>query len=276
MGYPVMSFIVTNSNYANGALPRATEESRRVAPGTPLAIVGLFMLAIRQRFGANALAQSVLGGGSVDVPEEGTYEENPEVDTEQVPWVWDNSLRPTSECPHPDNPDLVRTKILIDSGYNIHRGTHNYKPAIYVDHGNTVSQKVVIDNRVGNNLPSGIVGYYCFANTEMMIECDAETPGESSLIGETVWFFLLATRDIFRKDFGLHDISEPVLGKTFNDLEDKTVWKTPISFGVTSELRWAVRPIGPLINDIALTIQKQGITPDILYQQIALQTSIRE
>lgn len=271
-----MSLIVTNSNYANGALPRAVEESRRVAPGTPLAIVGLFMLAIRQRFGANALSKSVLGGGSIDVPEDGTYEENPDVDTEQVPWVWDNSLSPAPECPHPENPDLVRTKILIDSAYNIHRGTHNYKPAIYVDHGNTASQKVVLDNRVGNNLPSGIVAYYCLANTEMMIECDAETPGESSLIGETVWFFLLATRDIFRKDFGLHDISEPILGKTYNDLEDKTVWKTPISFGVTSELRWAVRPIGPLINDIALTIQKQGITPDILYQQIALQTSIRE
>ena len=276
VGYSVMSLIVTNKNYANGAIPRASEESRRVAPGTPLALVGLFMLAIRQRFGYNALSRSVIGGGSMDLPEDGTYTETPDTDTEQVPWVWDNELRAENECPAPENPDLVRTKILIDAGFNIHRGPHNYRPAIYVDHGNTIAQKVMVDNRVGNHLPSGIVGYYCFANTEMLIECDAENPGESSLLGETVWFFLLATRDIFRQDFGLHDISEPVLGKTFNDLEDEEVWKTPISFGVTSELRWAVRPIAPLVNDIALTIRKQGVTPDTLYQQIALQTSVRE
>jgi hypothetical protein len=276
VGYTVMSIIVTNKNYVGGAIPRSEDESRRVAPGTPLALVGLFMLAIRQRFGYNALATSVIGGGSVGLPEDNQYVETPDDDSEQLPWVWDNTIRPSNECPPPENPDLVRTKILIDSGFNIHRGTHNYRPAIYVDHGNTIAQKIMVDNRVGNHLPSGLVGYYCLANTEMMIECDAETPGEASILGETVWFFLLATRDIFRKDFGLHDISEPVLGKTFNDNEDKEVWKTPISFGVTSELRWAVRPVSPLVNDIAVFIQKQGVTPDTLYQQIALQTSVRE
>ena len=276
VGYTVMSLILTNENYLGGPLPRATEESRRVAPGTPLALVGLFMLAIRQRFSYQSVAHSILGGGSVGLPEDGAYSEDSDADTEQVPWVWNDDLLPNNECPQPENPDLVRTRILIDSGFNIHRSTHNYRPAIYVDHGNTIAQKVVVDNRAGKHLPSGLVAYYCFANTEMVIECNAETPGESSLIGETVWFFLLATRDIFRKDFGLHDISEPVLGKTYNDVEDKEVWKTPISFGVTSELRWAVRPIAPLVNDIALVIRKQGVTPDTLYQQVALQTSIRE
>jgi hypothetical protein len=244
VGYAVMSIIVTNKNYAGNALPRSTEESRRVAPGTPLAIVGLFMRAIQERFSYNAIGGEIVGGGSTGTGEENPYDGETTEDREQLPWVWDNSLRPAAECPPVEgNPDLIRTKILIDAGFNIHRGTHNYRPAIYVDHGNTVAQKVVVDNRVGNHLPSGIVGYYCMAQTEMVIECDAETPGESSILGETVWFFLLATRDIFRSDFGLHDITEPLLGKTMNDTEDKEVWKTPISFSVTTELRWAVRPI---------------------------------
>lgn len=271
-----MAKIVTNQNYAGNNLPRSENESKRVAPGTPLALVGLFMLALRERFSYNAIGSELIAGGATGLPEEGTYEEEAVADMEQIPWVWDNSLRPAAECPPPTDPDSVRVKLLIDSGYNIHRGTHNYRPAIYVDHGNTISQKVVIDNRVGNHLPSGIVGYYCMATTDMMIECDAENPGESSILGETVWFFILATRDIFRQDFGLHDITEPVLGKTFNDNEDKEVWRTVISFSVTTELRWGVRPISPLINDIAMAIRKEGVTPDAFYQRLALRTSIRE
>jgi hypothetical protein len=114
------------------------------------------------------------------------------------------------------------------------------------------------------------------ANTEMLVSCSSETPGESSILGDTVWFFLLATRDIFRKDFGLYDLTEPILGKTVNDEEDKEIWKTQIHFSVTTEMRWAVRPIAPLVNDIAIAIRKEGVTPDAFYQRLVLRSSVRE
>jgi hypothetical protein len=274
--YTVMAIITTNQNYDGSFLPRASDESRRVAPGTPLALVGLFMLAIRERFGYNSIGGSILGGGAVNMLDENTYSEDAPEEREDLPWVWDNSLRPASECPEPEDPDQVRTKILIDSAFNIHRGTHNYRPAIYVDHGNTIAQKVVIDNSSGRHLPSGLNAYYCMANTEMLISCSSETPGESSILGDTVWFFLLATRDIFRKDFGLYDLTEPILGKTVNDEEDKEIWKTQIHFSVTTEMRWAVRPIAPLVNDIAIAIRKEGVTPDAFYQRLVLRSSVRE
>ena len=276
VGYAVMSIILTNQDYNGGHLPRSVDESRRVAPGTPLALVGLFMLAIRERFGYNSIGGNILGGGAKDMPDENTYSEEAPEAREDLPWVWDNSLRPAAECPEPENPDEVRTKILIDSAFNIHRGTHNYRPAIYVDHRNTIAQKVVVDNRVGSHLPSGLQAYYCIAQTEMMISCSSETPGESSILGDTVFFFLLATRDIFRHDFGLYDLTEPILGKTVVDEEEKDIWKTQIHFSVTTEMRWAVRPIAPLVNDIALAIRKEGVTPDAYYQRLVLRRSVRD
>lgn len=271
-----MSIILTNQNYDGSYLPRSVDESKRVAPGTPLALVGLFMLAIRERFSYNSIGGNVLGGGTMDMPDEHTYSEEEPETREELPWVWDNSLRPSAECPPPEDPDAVRTKILIDSAFNIHRGTHNYRPAIYVDHGNTIAQKVVVDNRAGNHLPSGLAAYYCMAQTEMIVSCSSENPGESSILGDTVWFFLLATRDIFRHDFGLHDMTEPILGKTTPDEEDKEVWKTQINFSVVTEMRWAVRPIAPLISDIALAIRKDGVTPDTYYQRLVLRRSLRD
>jgi hypothetical protein len=86
----------------------------------------------------------------------------------------------------------------------------------------------------------------------VVFECKSEAFGESSAIGETAWAFILASRDIFRKDFGLHEITEPVLSDTMPDKTDKEVWVTNVQFQVTYDLRWGVVPIAPRLRDIAL------------------------
>ena len=131
------------------------------------------------------------------------------------------------------------------------------------------TDKIVVDNFVGQHTPSGLRAFYTQANIPITFYCESENAGESSLIADTAWFFVLATRDIFRKDFGLNDISNANMGRTSPHEEDKEVWVTPVSFVVTVDLKWSTRPIAPLLREIGLHIVERN-NPDEFYHEIVL------
>jgi hypothetical protein len=246
-------------------LPRAEGESKLIAPGTPLAILGLFILALRYRFGPLGMGEPFIGGGSIGGMEETAEQDN----LEPLPWIWDADLQPENECAPP--PDVDRTKILIESGNNVKKSVRNYRPAIYVErNGPIVPQKVVIDNRAGSHIPSGSESYFALAPIPLIFHCYADTDGESSLLADTVWFYLLATKNIFRESFGIYDIDMAVLGMTnLDESADKECWLTSVTLQITVELRWGVRPISPLLREIALRVENVG-DPNLFYHQIAL------
>ncbi len=249
-------------------LPRLKNEAADVAPGTPLAVIGLWMAALQARFdpsnlGAN-LGQGVEGTGN------NTFSE--EENVEPLPWMWDGNLQPGDECTTPPE-DTGPTRLLIDAAFNTDRSARNYRPAVYIDRGDVTVQKIVTDNKAGVELPTSEKGYWTLANMPISIECEAEGVAESSLIADTVWFFILATRDIFKESFGFYDITEPMLGRTIKHETDKEVWITPVHFAVTIELRWGTRKISPILREMGLRIQKSGEDPNLVYHQIALRDS---
>lgn len=246
-------------------LPRLKGESPDVAPGTPLAVIGLWMAALQARFspfnlGAN-LGQGVEGTGK------NTFEG--EENVEPLPWIWDGNLNPGDECTDPPENEGF-TKLLIDAAFNTDRSTRNYRPAIYVDRGEVTVLKNVIDNKAGTELPTSEKGYWALAHMPIIFECEAEGVAESSLIADTAWFFVLATRDIFKESFGFYDITEPILGRTTKLETDKETWMTPVNFAVQVELRWGTRRISPIIREIGVRIRKMGEDPNLVYHQIAL------
>jgi len=225
-------------------LPRIKGEGVDVAPGTPLALIGLWVAALRHRFNRNP--------------------------AEPLPWVWDSNLRPADA--EDGTPEGEPRKLLIEAAFNVEKSARNYRPAIYVDRGDVTADKVVLDNMAGRYIPTGITAYFCQANVPIVFYCESENAAESCLIADTAWFYILATRDIFKKDFGLYDIREPVMGKTVPIDEDKQVWQTPVSFGVTLEMRWATQPIAPLLRDISLKIGLTG-DPNLYYHELVLRDS---
>lgn len=227
-------------------LPRLKGEGVDVAPGTPIALIGLWVTALRYRFNRNV--------------------------AEPLPWVWDENLRPADDEDGVPVPEGEPRKLLIEAAFNVEKSARNYRPAIYVDRGPVSADKVVVDNMAGRHLPSGLYAHFCQANVPITFYCESENAAESCLIADTAWFFVLATRDLFRKDFGLYDIREPSMGETRPVDEDKQVWQTPVQFVVTLEMRWATRPIAPLLRDIALKI---GLTGDsnLYYHQVVLRDS---
>lgn len=241
--------IQVNRAPRNTRLPRLAEgEGADVFPGSPLAVIGLFVFAVRARFEYTPAAP--------------------------LPWAWDDTMRPEDDEDGDPLPDGSPRKLLIESTYNVSNPQRNYRPAIYVGRGgNVTANKVSVDNKVGVHKQTGLTAYHCFASMPVTLECEAETSGESSAIGETAWAYILTTRDIFRKDFGLHEITEPMLGETVATKKDKETWVTPVQFQVQYDMRWGVTPIAPKLRDIAVTLSGDAGGDDF-FKQLALRDDI--
>lgn len=229
-----MGIIVTNKTETGSSLPRlANGESPDVFPGSPLAVIGLWIFALRERF---------------------RY-----IESMPMPWVWTDDLRPDDNEDGDPLPDGEPRKLMIESAYNVEKSARNYCPAIYVGRngGPVKADKIAIDNFVGLKKETGFRAFNCHGVMPITFECESENHGESSTIAETAWAFVLTTRDIFRNDFGLHDIKEPTLGDTVPTKRDKEIWVTPVQFTVTYDIRWGITPIAPKLRDLAVEISGQ-------------------
>jgi hypothetical protein len=213
--------------------PRMPGQQAEVMPGSPTAVVALFAEIVRERFRA----------------------EN------ELPWVWREG-----ETPAPDEtgePDAPR-KILIEPAFVEHDETRNYRPAIFVDKGETVTTKVAIGNFAGKHLQSGLKGFYSLGTIPIDIECVSDKKGESATLADTIWFYILAGREQIRDTFGLHEVSEPVLGRTLPAERDKQEWSTHVSFTIQTDLRWVTKPVAPLLNGIVMRFRRSDETnPDV-------------
>lgn len=236
----------TNTGFRGTTLPRLEGENPDVFPGSPLAVIGLWVFALRKRFNANI--------------------------AEPLPWVWEEELRPYENQDANPLPEGSPRKLLIESMYNVEKSNRNYRPAIYVGRGgNPVrANKIMVDNKVGVRHKDQFKAYLCHASMPIIIECESESSGESSSIAETVWAFILTTRDIFRKDFGFNELTEPVLGDTQPSKTDKEVWITNVQFEVTFDMRWGVTPIAPILREIALELSAGFPDADRFFTEITL------
>lgn len=232
--------IQTNTGARGEHLPRGEGEGVDVFPGSPLAIVGLWVLALRERFNYN------IG--------------------EPLPWVWTPNMRPENTEDEVPLPDGSPRKLLIESAFNVEKSARNYRPAIYVNRGRATSEKIVVDNRAGNHLPTALKAHYSHVSMPIIFDCESENAGESITIAETAWGFVLSTRDIFRKEFGLHDIVEPSLGETTPGTVDKTTWTTQVQFNVVYEQRWGTKPIAPVLREIVGHLEVAGSEENFLRQ----------
>lgn len=235
---------MTNARSDYNHLAKAQGQHPDIFYGSPLAVVGLFVEVIRARFkGDNAIA---------------------------LPWYWDDDPTPDpNETGEPSTetsevtggPGMGR-KIYVESAYTSNNEARNYRPAVLVDKDTTQLLKPVIGNRAAWLPKEGLEVYYAIAQIPIEVMCLSEERGESAQIADFVWFHLVACTNLIREEFGIHDISPPVIGKTtpFRRTEGNkdSSWNTPIEFNVMVEYRWKTQPIAPLLESVAINLRARG------------------
>jgi hypothetical protein len=213
--------------------PRMPGQQAEVMPGSSLAVTALITEIIRERF-------------------------RPE---NELAWVWNENPTPG---PDEENTGDEPRKILIEPSFAENNETRNYRPAIFIDKQDTIASKVAIGNFAGQQLKSGLRGFYSIATIPLDISVVSDRNGESAILADIVWFYLLAGREQIQKTFGMQDMSNPMLGRTTPQDIDKRVWTTHITFTISIGLRWSTLPISPILNDIVVRYRDSGETnPDV-------------
>jgi len=217
----------------DGFEPRVADQHADIAVASPLAIVALFSEIIRERFRP--------GSG--------------------LAWVWEeNSTPKVTEENTEDQP----RRIVIEPAFNEDLEVRNFRPAIYIDKGETAAGKIALGNFVGQHLPSGFRAFYALGTSPIDIEVVSDSKAESAIIGDIVWFYILAGRDLIRSTFGIHELTPPILGKTVPFEGDKGQWSTHIAFEAQFDLRWTTVPMGSVLTDIVMRYRDSNEpNPDI-------------
>ena len=212
--------------------PRMPEQQADISPGSAPAILAIICELIRERFRS----------------------------TNNLAWYYDENPTPQ---PTEDNDIDGPRKITILPAFAVDSDIRNFKPAIYVDRDTFSAQQVAVGNTAYKKLNTGATAYYAHGNTTIDLEIVGNTPLESTVIADIVWFYLLSGRDVIRSTLGFRDMSLPVISNTVPSKDDKTTWVTHVTFSVQVNLRWITVPISPILREIALKYQRSGETnPD--------------
>lgn len=194
------------------------DQKHQIRPGSALAVIGVFVEAIRLRFRP--------------------------VDGVVFDWPFDD--------------DIKKTKIAIESAFSEEAEHRNKKPAIYVDRDEQVIGRTVIGDRAGQVLTSGLEAFWALETTPILIECIAAKRGESAIIADLVGVFLQASSDLIQSAFGFHEMTPVTRGRTQPSMRDKGYHTTPVTFTVQYNFRWTTKPSEPLIQEIVAKVQNSG------------------
>lgn len=215
--------------------PQVTGQHVSIRPGSKLAVLGVIIEVVRKRFSID----------SVD----GSFQ-----------WRWDS--------------DIKKTKLAIESAFNEDKEHRNFRPAVYVDCDDQTMGRVVLGDRAGKNIKTGLEGFWNLQSVPILIECVASKRAESAVIGDLVGVFLMATSDLIQAKFGFHDMTPVTVGRTQPYNRDKNEWITPVTLVVQYPLRWTNEPAAPLLQELEMEIAASGFdNATDFFEAIALSVS---
>lgn len=203
-----------------------------IRPGSKLAVLGVFVEIVRRRFIAGVVEPD-------------------------FQWLWDS--------------DLKKTRLAVESAFNEDKEHRNFRPAVFIDCDDQTHGRVVLGDRVGQNLKNGLEGFWDLQVVPILMECIAGKRAESAILGDIVGTFLHASSDPIQAKFGFHDMTPVVIGRTQPSTKDKDQWITAVTFNVQYPMRWTNKPTAPLLAEIEATVVASGMSnATAFFEDIAL------
>jgi hypothetical protein len=208
--------------------PRIDGQHPDIFPGSPLALIAVFVETIRLRFS-----------------QDNAY---------GIPYYWTQDPTPES---WEDNEIGAPRKIMIESQYLQHPDARDFRPAIFVERGDMPFSKIAVGNRAEYQETDDSNLYIIHATTPINILCVSKDRGESMSLGEIVAFYLASLLPELRAAFGFQDATLPILAATqvfrrsANDIEE---WVTSVNLQVTCKHLWRETPIAPKLREIRMRL----------------------
>lgn len=178
--------------------------------------------------------------------------------TPDIPWSWKNNN--------------TTTGILIEAGNEEEIATANGKPALFVNKGQTVYERMSIgdlDQDQPETLELGLKHFIAMGKTSISVECTSPEHGESALLGDVVQQFLQMSSNEIQGYFHFQDMSPVVLNSTSRFDKDVPFYNTPVMFQLNFEVRWATIPVAPSLKNLSLRIAESS-DPATFFRDIYL------
>jgi len=211
-------------------MTKSDQSSESVYPNSPLALVGLFMEVVRARF----------------------------VPPNRSPWVWRESpVRLEEDENTIDHP----AHIYIESELVDDPEARNAAPAVFVGIEDVRYNQIVVGNKYAHNLPDRDMWYHAHLSVPVVLHCVSTKRGESAILGDLVFHHILAGINLIRQTFDIHGLDNLSLGKTQpyrRAAENLDHYTSPVTFMVTLNARWHVKPYAPVLQGILLRFTANG------------------
>lgn len=209
--------------------PKLANSGEDVFSGTLLAYAGIFVAVLQARFAEAGL-----------------------------PWRWyanyevNDTQAATVEAPAP---------IYIGSVYAEEPSTRDVLPRIEVSMPGAELQKFVVGNRANIRQQDRTELFIALDNIEARIKCFGGTAGEAGVIADISRIQVVATMNIVREIFNIHEISLPSISEPTEQQEaagKPASFVSTLSFRIQSKVQWATKPDVPLLQEIAMDIKQGG------------------
>lgn len=200
--------------------PRVEDQHGDVFPGSPMAVVAVFVNCLQARFsGDNA---------------------------EGLPYVWTPDAQPEESG--------GAVKLYIESQYTEEPDARNRAPSLLVEKGATQLNKIVVGHRADVHTPMMLESFVAWAYVPVSILCVANSRGTSATLADIVFGFLAGSTNHIREAFGIHEISAPTISETApyrQSSDNLEVWNTTVSVITMIKYTWTTKPIAPVLREIA-------------------------
>jgi len=224
--------------YSLAGTPRLRDAHPDIFPGSPLAVLGIFVDILRIRFSQD-------NRGS-------------------TPYYWASD--PTPEATEEGTVESPR-KLIIESQYLQHPDSRDVTPALFVERGALSFTEVSMGSRGDHDQRTGQDFYIAQGVMPISILCVSSSRGESMEIGSLIGFYMLSLRPSLREIFGFQDVRTPIVDGTqvyrrsTNDIES---WVTPVNTQVTCKYLWIETPIAPKLRELRANLGTGASTQVLL------------
>jgi len=197
------------------------ESSPLVPIKSPLALTGVFLCILRERFHEK-------------------YE---------LPWKW-----------YSGDEGRLSSTILIEDHQNPETEDFGRRPAIYVQRAPIQYSQIAIGDEVDRERKSNKRIYNCAAQTHFTFACEAGVSAEAEILADIVLSTLMMGSDVIESYFDFRKLGPFALSASAKTRQDVDITQVNVQMGLSFDVRWGSQGIAPILKEVIVKARESTYT----------------